>query len=362
MPTARSNLTNADSFPKPFGHIVQRILRERPEPIGRDPVVSAHPMREVHRKYSHLLQFELRFSDRSWRGYIKVTKPREVTLDPDRPPPAERLKREYDLLRRLDKIFAETPDMRIVRPIACFTEYLALITEEAPGRDGVDKLKRRVGFLALPGAMREMKQICRLCGQWLSKLQRGTAAEPVELFSLDQMRRYNEVRLDAIVQHRFRGFDEDMRQRTLGFFDSLAELVPPTDLNICGVHGDFSIGNVLVSKGRITVMDFPTFSQGSIFHDVTFFHHNLRNLALNVRFRRNVIRELCKAFLEGYNPQLDVSSPLFRMFQLQHVLCNLASMASREREPLFRRLYTRYSYYGHLANRHLRWLTANCGA
>lgn len=336
-------------FPKPFDQVVRQFLAESSEHLGDGSVIAVLPVGNVARKYNNLMRIEVQFSDRKWRGYIKIRKPRMGT---DFTSPADRMQREFDLLRELHTVFGNHPHTRTIRPVAYYPECLAMITEEAPGHDMLSELRVHVGFFPRRSAVQDMEYASRLCGQWLSKFQAVTTVGPERLYSLNEMRKYVDLRLVTLVERRFNGIDESMRLRTLHFFDSLAELVPPKDLAVSGIHADFSISNVLVSKGQITVIDFEMSDQGSVFHDVVFFWHKLHLLALDPRYSSKKALRVCQSFLEGYDPRLSVTNPLFRLFQLQHVLCSvLRRTAPKKKATIRNRLIESY-----LARHGLRWL------
>jgi len=341
---------------EPFGEIMTRLAADKPELLGNEPIVSAIGLKRIERKYNSLLHVELRSRNRWWRGYIKVCKPRGERTDPDWPAPGPRVQREYDFLCKLDRFFGADPMTRTVRPVACYVEYPAIITEEAPGVDGLTVLKSSQRFFSGMSATKLIEDVCFRCGTWLSKFQRYTASDAADRFSLGVMRTYNDRRLQTLARTGFRGFGEAERGKTLRLFDRLAESIADRELNVVGVHGDFSLGNVLVSSKYVTVMDFPTFTTGSPFHDLTYFYDNLQKLALSWRCRALVIAHLSRDFLAGYGEDVDVLAPMFRLFQLQHVLCNLSSMATQRKWPWWRRWGRRCSYYYRLERRHFLWL------
>ena len=343
------SMSTWDSFPKPFAQVVRRFLADRPEHLGDGSVLAVVPLREVRRRYNNLLQIEVQFSDRKWRGYIKIRKPRP---DTDYSSPAGRMQREFDLLSELHTVFGNHPHTRTVRPVAYYPECLAMITEEAPGRDMLSELLPQIGFLPHRSAVQDMESACRLCGQWLSEFQAVTVAEREKVFSLDEMREYVDQRLVTIVKRRLSGFDESMRQRALHFFDSLAELVPLRDLTVSSIHADFTTANILISKDQITIIDFEMSEQGSVIHDVVAFWHKLHLLAIDPRYSSRKAMRACQAFLDGYDPHLSVTNPLFQLFLLKTVLCSVVRRTDRKKRATIQsRLLDSY-----LARHGLRWL------
>ena len=120
-----------------------------------------------------------------------------------------------------------------------------------------------------------------------------------------------------------------------------SQLVPADSLRVTAVHGDFSAGNVMVSDGRIVVMDIQRITNGAKFHDVGYFHFWLEFCELYLWYRKRDVARFTRAFLAGYDPKFDLTAPLFRLFQLQHLVLCFSGVLKRFGHPLGQ-LYDRY--------------------
>lgn len=88
----------------------------------------------------------------------------------DRKYKEEQIRTEYDLLKRLYEAFSSYPDLGVVKPVACFPEHLALITE---GQEGIT-LSRMMGKAKIYSGKNGFKDLTRwiyLCGKWLRLFQ-----------------------------------------------------------------------------------------------------------------------------------------------------------------------------------------------
>ena len=61
------------ALPGPFDQIVERMLLERPKPLGKEPVIRVRALRRVNRYYSDLLA-----------GRTAVSRPQMARLHQDR--------------------------------------------------------------------------------------------------------------------------------------------------------------------------------------------------------------------------------------------------------------------------------------
>lgn len=360
FPCRTEELVKVDCSTTPalYVPILQRLLMEGPSPLGKEPVTAVLPLRELQRPFSSLLQLELHFPGRRWSGYIKIGLPSSLIVDSDNLPYEVIVQREYELLLRLDKLFRADPLTRTVRPVACYPEYRAMVTEEVPGIELFPLLQSKTGLFSCQSSVEQMEQACKLCGQWLSKFQAATVAGTGEKFSLDEMREYVDRRLVELVERHATGFDAVLRKRVLDYFDSLANKVPVAALSMTGVHGDFSAVNVMIANERITVMDFATFAHGSTLHDVVFFWHRLNLLALDPRCNKKKITRVAQAFLDGYDAYLDTESPLFQLFYLQHVVCFVLTQEERSGRGSVQDRLRRFW----IARNQIRWLIKVCNA
>jgi len=338
-------------LPETFRPIVTRLLDERPEPIGSGAALKILPIRYVTRPYSSLLHFAIQFPSRSWRGYIKIEKC-SPTLEPNSSSPEVQLRQQFELLKRLQPLFKPQDPVGIVRPVAWFGDYPALVTEEIPGRTVYVELSRCLGISAGDRDVERMEQVCRRCGLFLKRFQDVNLQDDDTPFSLKEMRAYIDRRLQNIVHRGQIAFDESSRTRLLKLIDRLSERVDTKELRVAQIHGDFTPANIMLSDGRVVVLDFAMSSYGNVLHDVAHFHHQLHLWSLHPRWSARRIGRLQQAFLDGYGCS-DSSNPLFTLFRVQHVTCQLSRLSRPSASSILSRTYDRY-----VIRRQLRWLNA----
>jgi hypothetical protein len=136
----------------------------------------------------------------------------------------------------------------------------------------------------------------------------------------------------------------------LRYFDRTADDVEGGDLREVLTHGDLAPSNILVDGETVTVIDFAMVSPGGLYMDVARLYTQLEFLLAKPKFRPAVVRQLQRGLLVGFDPGLEPERPLFRLFLLQHLLCQMSSLA-RNPAPLPARLYNR-----HQLRLRCRWL------
>ena len=351
-----------ESIVPPFDQIVERLIEEWLDNEERKQLIDVRALNQFERRRNKFLNFELQFKKRRWRGYAKIAKTGQfkpgrydaMLLDQDVASVGSKIEKEYEILRKMDEVFGSNSSIRAIKPVACYPDLDAIVTEEVAGEDGLEFVKRHGGVFPGERVIARLEEVCFECGQWLAAFQKATPDPDGRQISLDEMREYIDRRLVHLTKKGLRGFSEQGRSESLRVFDSLADQVDHTELNMTGVHGDFSVGNVLISSERLVVMDFETFTYGSPWHDVTYFYQRVCNGIVS-RFNRNSVERLNAAFVRGYDHNLQVLHPLFQLFRLQHILCAMCLATAHGR------WYKPIGYHFRVSRYHAKWLRNHLG-
>jgi tRNA A-37 threonylcarbamoyl transferase component Bud32 len=329
----------------PFAAALRRLHAEAARCFGV-PQVALVPIARESRRFSHILRLQVEAGAARYRAFLKILRP---------PPGADgerlrqRLAAEHDALVRVRACFAGEPAFPTVRPIACFPEQLALVTEEVPGETLLRSVTRQV-------LVARRHQRARLCdavesvGTWLRRLQ---GAEPrAGRLSAGEVCDYIDVRLRQLVAAGPRGLTGVERDRVLRYVEARCGALAAADLDAAAMHGDLSPSNVIVNGTQVTVIDFGPIGSGARLHDLAHLHMQLDLLRLKPHVGGGLVNALQAALLRGYDPALDRHSPLFELLLVQHVACHFATLATRPGSGLAA-LYNR-----HVRRRHRRWLLA----
>src|SRR3972149_3181941 len=108
-------------------------------------------------------------------------------------PRQERVKREFETLKRLHRALAPWPDLSVPEPIACLPECSALALETRKGETLKGLIERRARSLAGWSDWEPIVLGVRRVGKWLALVQ-DLFREPDERLDPGQLIAYNEVR------------------------------------------------------------------------------------------------------------------------------------------------------------------------
>ncbi len=314
-------------------------LESRAAELFADPDARIEPLAAEERQYSFLLRAEVRVGQQAHLGpriFIKVLNPNATMLGMDAL--RQRVAREFEVTTQVHAAVAHRDDLFAIRPIACFPDRLAVITEESEGRTLLDCLQRGAAWWSSGRAVDDLERNVAGVGRWLRVFQ--TLEGPDGPLSLEGLCEYVDVRLHRLASDSSIDFTQGQRRRIQAHLESLAGAVRSHDLRDVVVHGDFAPANILVVGGRVAVLDFAMARRGSHLHDVTRLLVQLDLLCAKPWFRPTVIVELQRRVLRAFDPALEPSHPLVRFLLMLHRVNHLAGLLTR-REPFPAAWYNR---------------------
>jgi hypothetical protein len=298
------------------------------------------------RPFSQVLEVEIEVEGRAIGAFVKILKPRSdgaQELEATR----RNIAREFEVTTRVHGGFAPHAGLSTARPIACYPELLAMVTERVDGVSLQRLLARARGFPS-EAAVERLSATMGRVGAWLKTFQ--ALEGPDGHVSLDQMRGYLDKRLQPLADGHVIG--AETRVRLLRYFDDLARTVPLSDLEAVPVHADFTPENVVIRDGDVSVLDFTMAKRGARYLDLSHMFMHVDLLKAKPWFRSAVIDALTRALVGGFDPLLRTGHPLFQLLLLQHVVCHLRQM-HLDPPGLPVRVYAEF-----LRRRYLAWLEA----
>lgn len=318
-----------------FVPILERLQRDSDRYFGASTIV-IEPLAHFQRRRSELLKVRIRAGSGAIYAFVK--RYRLESADPaEREFVTARVETDFDVTERIHRLVSGREGLRSVRPIACFPDELAVITEEAPG-ELLGRVLKRSAWLS--GA-RNFDNLCKALervGQWLKVVQTMNGAPG--RFSLDEMRAYLDVRLVKLRD--VNAISADERQGILDYFDDQRGHVAAVDLMEVPIHGDLCPGNVLVSGNEITVLDLAMTRPGSMYTDLTHMYTHIESDRTKRWVSQQKVERLLEATLRGFDRNLSPSRPLFALNVLQHLICKVAKLATRAPKSRFDAAYKRY--------------------
>jgi tRNA A-37 threonylcarbamoyl transferase component Bud32 len=317
------------------------------------PAVRLSPAGSQERPFSHLLR--LRVCDGETERtlshlFVKVFKPKSTPGGG--PKLRSRVANDFETTRRVHAAMAPYVDVGTVPPVACYPDLLAIITEQVDGPTLMEFLQKHAAWPRSGKSMGSLCETMERVGRWIRVLQ-ATSPEGGRIL-LDSLCRYVDHRLKMLVQHGG-GLSGNDRLAILNHIQALGSQIAPQDLKEVAIHSDLALGNILVSGGRIVVLDFAMSKHGTRLHDLTRLYVQLDLLAVKPRFSGRVVGRLQAALLGGFDPELREDRPLFRLLCLLHRTNHLTTLTVGRARP------AAAVYNAFIRRRHRRWIRAELG-
>jgi serine/threonine protein kinase len=308
------------------------------------PDVRLVPVTHHERPFSHVLRVAVcrGSSQPDLHLFVKVFKPKaDVSVEAMR----ARIAQDYGITRRISDAMARWEDMGAVRPVACYLEELAIVTEQVPGQTLMAHLDAHARWFLSPARHRDLTGTLSTIGRWLRAFQ---SIEPAPgRVALADLRAYVDIRLERLALDGALSATE--RRRMLAHLDALAEQVTPASLAEVIIHSDLAPGNILVSGRRVVVIDFAMVARGSMLHDITRLYMQLEVLRTKPQFRSATVRAMQAALLQGFDETLTPDAPLFRYLLMLHRVNHFGSL-SLNREPFLASVFS-----GRVRRLHRTW-------
>jgi Ser/Thr protein kinase RdoA (MazF antagonist) len=143
------------------------------------------------------------------------------------------------------------------------------------------------------------------------------------------LREYLDARLARLVSRRWLGISGRERTALLDYFDARASRLTATDLIQWRSHGDFNPDNIIVNDGKVGAVDFFMSQPAPRLLDVTVLYSGLDMLLGRPWYRPAALSRAMAALLEGYDPELRPTEPMFQLLALQHGVARLCGLGDR---------------------------------
>lgn len=300
--------------------------------LGRDairlfggPTPDLSVTARLSRPFSEIAKVRVGARDGPTSVFVKVA--RTGPGRPDRSELRRRVVRDFELNQSLHAFMKVCKGLSVVRPVACYPDHLAIVTEEAPGETLLVHLERRARWWPGLSTRSRLIQDFERIGAWLRSFQSAIPVDRVE--DLLETRQYIDVRLKRLVDSPRAGFSEGDRLAVLRAVDLCAGAVTQQDRRSVAAHADFALGNILIDASCVTVLDFAMGANGLRLHDLAHLYMQLDLLTMKPSFRRQTVSALQRALLAGYQEPDVSASPLFRMLLVQHRACHYLGLVER---------------------------------
>jgi aminoglycoside phosphotransferase (APT) family kinase protein len=310
--------------------------------------ITLRPRRVFAGPFSRVLEVEVFGTGQPLTVFVKVVKPRADTAE-ELQATGRNVTREFETLTKVQAALLREPQLAAPRPVACYPELHALVTQRLEGEPLARVLSTLRGVPS-SSAIDRVVGVMRNVALWLNTFQ--AMDEPGSPVSLERMRSYLDARLRPLAELRVCSWS--LREGLLAYFDWRARDVPAGELTSRPVHADFTPENVIVGTGSIGVLDFTMAKQGARYLDVAHLYMQIEMLKARPWFRPAVIDLSTTALLSGYDNSLQADRPLFDLLLMQNVVCSVLQTAQTNvTGSIPARLLAE-----HVRRRQLKWLAA----
>jgi tRNA A-37 threonylcarbamoyl transferase component Bud32 len=230
----------------------------------------------------------------------------------------------------------------VPRILAFFPEEQAIVMEESTGQRLLDLLLQKGRGYPARSTLQELAQYCRAVGGWLQHVQQLTQTPAGQPLDRPDFLDYVALRLSKL-QASQRVLSDDIADRILRTLDQLLQQVPENVGKACGVHGDLSLSNILVTSNTVTVLDLSMYHIGSSYNDPSYFYSRIESI-YHLLINKATTSYLQKAFVEGYGEDIDRNSHMFRLYYIRHKINRLLSLSDVHGLSVFKRWYQRHQF------------------
>ena len=338
--------------PSLFGPVLERLATDAASYFGVSGV-SMLPVESHHRQFSYLVRLSVRDAT-TGRAlshlFVKIYRRKE--------PPAgkngmrDRVADDFEATLRAYTTMQSHGDLGIVPPVACYPDLFAIVTEEVQGATLLDHLQRHAAWFPSTATVQQLHDTMERVGRWIRVYQ--TLESPGRQIDIGELRRYVDHRLETLQRHG--GISANEREDVLSTIDVLGGNIRREALLEVPIHADLALGNVLISKSRVVVLDFAMAKHGTRLHDLTRLFVQMDLMTVKPQFRHAVIARLQRALLAGFDPDLRASDPLFRVLLLLHRTNHLTTLVVN------RAAGAEAIYNGLVRRRHRRWISGELAA
>jgi tRNA A-37 threonylcarbamoyl transferase component Bud32 len=318
---------------------VQRLLEEPQRYFeGADaPVFS--PILSLHRPVSALVKCRVASPHDSYGVYIKFFLPRRPTPEAHERA-GQRLYKEVEVTREFYARLGTNSVYAVPRIIAFFPEEKAIVMEESAGQRLLDVLLQKGRGYPTRSALHELAQYCRAVGGWLKYFQSLTQSTTNTQLERVDFLEYVALRL-AKLQASQRALRDEVAERLLGSLQRLLQRVPENAGKVCGVHGDLSLSNILVTANKVTVLDFSMYQTGSAYNDPAYFYSRIESV-YHLMITRSTTSFLQNAFIDSYDSSIKNNIDHFMIYYIRHKVNRVLSLSDFSNLSFFKRWYQKY--------------------
>jgi hypothetical protein len=330
--------------------ILDQIVRDGNRIFDTGGKVTVGKIDECSNPGSTTYRVELFVGEERYSIYVKILIPGRGATEKIK----EDVLKEYEVLRSLYEGFAGISHISVVRPLAVFPDYRAIVTEEARGPTLQHRLSSATRIWASSHDSDKAGRSCYLAGKWLNKFQQLTY-QGNGPFSAGDLVDYCNVRLCDLVARPESGVSDSLQQKLSDCIEAMSRQAKQQQNTVAGCHNDFAPHNMIAQDNHLCVLDFGFFNYDSTIYDVCRFWHRLETFKTDPLVSGGRITEYQESFLLGYEHTVDRNASAFRLAEVRFVLSSMCTLLKGGSRSFVKRQVDSYMY-----RKYLRWLNKSC--
>lgn len=301
--------------------ILYRIVQEGNRIFAAGGKISVGRIDEFINPGSTTYRVELFLCERKHAIYVKTLIPGQRATEKLK----EDVINEYELLCSLYDDYAGMSEISVVRPLAVFPEYGALVTEEAPGPTLQHRLARVTRILISDGYSNIAGKSCYLAGKWLNRFQQLTFKGNSSFLAGDIVN-YCNIRLFDMAAKPVSGINKCLQKKISASIEEKSGQAMQQENKVAGCHNDYAPHNMIAQDNRLHVLDLGSFSYDSTIYDVCRFWHRLETFKAYPLVSSTRITDYQQKFLLGYGHSVDRNACAFKLAECRFVLSSMCSL------------------------------------
>ncbi|WP_141686159.1 phosphotransferase [Alishewanella sp. HH-ZS] len=259
------------------------------------------------------------------------------------------LKSEFEVMRQLNQLFADSPRLNVPNPVKFYPETLSLLTEEVIGGE-LETLFSGAALLIRRAPLKKALEMAELAGMWLKQFQLMTKNLDMAVSHI-ALADYCQERLDSLIAKQVPGVTKDMTDQLYSLAEMADRQIIPEHIFYCGCHGDFAPHNIITDRQSLSVLDFTDYRLDINLFDPINFMEKVGRMHGYFRYRHAVVEQLNHHFLQGYGLLSEdvVDSASYRLIRARCVLLRIFNIVLSDQKYSPQKRYNSKMYSESLA-------------
>jgi hypothetical protein len=321
---------------------VNRILHDCYEKNHQE-LYDFHILKLIKRPTTFVLEIEIENGDgKSERIFLKYFKTCRESDD------AGQVIREYETNRFWYDKFRYHQQYNVPEPIYVDTNDYVIITKAINGQNLLNSIVRNCKKYSLKSRRIILLDHIPKVGKWLKHFQNIRINAQSELMTLESLIDYVTIRTGRLTDNHKIDFDQRLERMIIEFIRNQWFKSKIHERRMSNVHTDFSLSNVIVDGGSVTVLDFKKVKSGSIFADLTRIYHQLTLLEYKPHLSKKMMDRLKQLYLTGYGFPNAQEIPFFKIYFVIHSINHLCKFSRYWEHSVKENIYNRWVVHNSL--------------